>query len=242
LEVPAFLLPVAGADVILGASWLATLGPHVADYASLTLKFFLNGKFVTLVGEPMVRPEPAQFNHLKRFCNTDAIAECFTVHWLKNHEAADIFKELPTNTEPEIAMLLHNYQNVFKTPTALPSTRAHNHAIPLLEGTNPVKVKPYRYPHSQKTQIEHMVQDMLQQGIIQPSTSPFSSPIILVKKKDGTWRFCTDYRALNAITVKDSFPIPIQRISSPNRDQQDFPKQCLPYCDQSDSDINLTPS
>ena len=51
LTVPVFLLPVAGADIILGSSWLATLGPHVADYAALTLKFIYNGKFVTLQGE-----------------------------------------------------------------------------------------------------------------------------------------------------------------------------------------------
>lgn len=49
---------------------------------------------------------------------------------------------------------------------------------------------------------------MLAEGLIQPSTSPFSASVILIRKKDGSWCFCTDYRALNVVTVKDSFPIP----------------------------------
>ena len=116
--------------------------------------------------------------------------------------------ELPTDMDPEIAILLHTYAQVFKVPSSLPPPREQDHAIPLKQGSEPVKVRPYRYPHTQKEQIEKMVHEMLDQGIIQPSTSPFSSPILLVKKKDGSWRFCTDYRALNAITVKDSFPMP----------------------------------
>ncbi|MCH79693.1 Ty3/gypsy retrotransposon protein [Trifolium medium] len=208
LCIPAYLLPVAGADLILGSSWLATLGPHIADYAALTLRFYQNGQFIKLQGDKRNFPLQAQFHQLKRMQHTNAIDECFTIQMINPEVPHDVLSELPSDIEPELAILLHTYQRVFHTPSGLPPPREQMHEIPLQKGTTPVKVRPYRYPHSQKEQIEKMVQDMLQQGIIKPSTSPFSSPIILVKKKDGSWRFCTDYRALNQVTIKDSFPMP----------------------------------
>jgi hypothetical protein len=60
-----------------------------------------------------------------------------------------------------------------------------------------------------KDKLERQCAAMIEQGIVRHSDSLFSSSVLLVKKADGSWRFCVDYRALNALTVKDAFPIPV---------------------------------
>lgn len=83
--------------------------------------------------------------------------------------------------------------------------------IPLVDGAAPVNIRPYRYRYAPalKDEIEKQVQGMLQSGLIQKSTSSFSSSVLLVKKKDGSSRFCVNYRHLNPITVKGTYPMPI---------------------------------
>lgn len=91
----------------------------------------------------------------------------------------------------------------------LPPHRQYDHAVTLVEGALPANTRPYRYSPLQKDEIERQVREMLDSGVITRSVSPYAAPVLLVKKKDGTWRFCVDYWRLNDATIKNKFPLPI---------------------------------
>ena len=102
---------------------------------------------------------------------------------------------------------MDNHAKVFETPKGIPLIRDHDHAIHLILGSVPPNIRPYRYPYVQKIEFEHMIAEMLEAGIIQPSQSYFSAPIVLVHKKDGSRCMCSNYRELNKLTIKDKFPV-----------------------------------
>lgn len=91
----------------------------------------------------------------------------------------------------------------------MPPHRRHDHSIPLQRGSAPVSQRRYRYPQVQENDIERLVKEMLDYGIMQHSSSPFGSPVLLVRKKDFSWKLCVDYRDLNKLTIKNNYPIPI---------------------------------
>ena len=120
-----------------------------------------------------------------------------------------VSQELPATYQDTVEQVLQQYHTVFSVPKTLPPSRSHDHHIPLLPNTAPVNSRPYRYSPLHKTEIERQVKELLEAGLIIHSSSPFASPVLLVQKKDGSWRFCVDYRRLNAVTVKNRFPMPV---------------------------------
>jgi hypothetical protein len=117
--------------------------------------------------------------------------------------------DAPQQSPPELTTLLEQFKDIFQEPIELPVEREVDHQIPLQLDAAIVNSRPYRMSFSQKDTMESLILQLLHNKVIRPSVSPYSSPAILVKKKDGSWRLCIDYRKLNKLTVKNKYLIPI---------------------------------
>ncbi|XP_061364975.1 uncharacterized protein LOC133308371 [Gastrolobium bilobum] len=194
-----WVINLSGFEVILGISWLSNLGRVIHDYSELSMEFVYHDKRVILHGDFIGRKEKT------------VVPQCLTFTGEVMQLVPGIVPELlALKDKIPVAVweILLQFQSVFQLPQGLPPSRNCDHAIHLVAGAQPVNVRPYRYAHHQKEEIKKQVSDLLASGFIRESRSPFSSPVLLVKKHDNSWRMCIDYRALNNITIKDRFPIP----------------------------------
>ena len=204
-------LPIAlgNSDLILGLQWLEKLGTMSANWNSQKIKFKLGNDMVTLTGDASLGRTGITLKAMMKTLRNEGKGFLVEFNYLgavtEKEQEIQKASEVPSFLSP----LVQHYQGVFDLPSGLPPVRHQDHNIVLKEGTDPVNVRPYRYPQIQNDEIERLIHDMLAAGIIQLSHSPFSSPVLLVKKKDGSWRFCVDYRALNKATIPNKFPIPV---------------------------------
>ena len=122
----------------------------------------------------------------------------------------EIIQSAELNPEQRSAAerLLMEFKDLFsKTSGDVGRTKDTQHRIDT--GNHPpIKQHPRRLPFAKQEEVSKLLTEMEQNDIIEPSTSPWASPIVLVRKKDGSTRFCVDYRRLNDITKKDSYPLP----------------------------------
>jgi ribulose bisphosphate carboxylase small subunit len=126
----------------------------------------------------------------------------------KEEDITDALSGCDPDHKQELVKIISNYDELFQEPTGFPPKREVEHEIYLQQDAPLPNIGMYRSSVIENAEIKKQVQELLDKGIIRPSSSLCGSPIVLVPKKDGTWRMCIDFRALNKITVKNVILFP----------------------------------
>ena len=159
------VLSLGSYDMIIGMDWLEAFSPMKVHWLQKWICIPYGSIQVLLRG---------QHPHLA----ADSLVQVY-------HIASDASDSPQSDIMPEVQLILDDFASVFAEPSGLPPRRACDHKIPLVPGAQPVSVCPYRYAPALKSEIERQVTEMLNSGLIRPSTSAFSSLVLLVCKKDG---------------------------------------------------------
>lgn len=163
------LLPLEGADVVLGMKWLRTLGPITVDFYIPKISFTYQNNAITITGDPKSLPTHSTYNKFCYLLHTDSIASIHLLlyqpsnenHTIQQKPDPNSLDSLPPSLSNQITPVLKSHVAVFKQPHGLPPSRLQDHHIPIIPNTSIINVKPYHYPHSQKETMTTIIQYML---------------------------------------------------------------------------------
>lgn len=167
-----------------------------------------------ILGYPWLEDQHAVID-VHRKCIHLGLRDRRTAYWCEPPTLEDVsihlgevHHEAPAGQADTLEKLLNQNKVIFRTGTQLQQTMTVEHHIELRD-TKPFRIPPYRYSEEKKRTINTQVDEMLRDDIIEPSNSPYGSPIVIVRKKDATPRFCIDYRRLNSLTKDVNSTLPI---------------------------------
>ncbi|MCO5571593.1 hypothetical protein L7F22_025338 [Adiantum nelumboides] len=206
-----FISPLKHEDVILGAPWFDCLAASIKfSERKISFKFREKDMYIN----PRESGSSIPLVNYQAF--DKSIKSSFFAYMIFVKDSLNGVDETQVNengmqVDLELFNFLNQFQDVFIDDILgeLPPKQGDDdHTIELIPGSSPPNKPPYRVSQAQQEEIMRQVNELVEKGMVRPSSSPFCSPVLLVQKKDGTYRMCVHYRALNRITIKNRFPVP----------------------------------
>jgi hypothetical protein len=179
-------------DVIVGMDWLAKVRAELVCFEKFVRIPLENGETLIVQGDrPGRQLRLVSAIKMRRYLEKDCVA--FLAHVVERKSKSTSVQDIP---------VVRDHPDVFPEELpGLPPTRQEEFRIDLIPGTAPVAKTPYRLAPPEMQELSEQLQELLDRGLIRPSSSPWGAPIRFVKNKDRSLRMCIDYRELNKLTV-----------------------------------------
>ncbi|KAK1406306.1 hypothetical protein QVD17_41599 [Tagetes erecta] len=186
-------------DVIVGMDWLAKVRAEVVCFEKYIRIPLPSGDTLKIYGErPSKGLNLLSCTKARNCLRQECIA--FLAHVVGGKDKGKNVKDIP---------IIRDFPEVFPEDLpGLPPARSIDFRIDLIPGATPIAKSPYRLAPSEMQELSTQLQELVNKGFIRPSSSPWGAPVLFVKKKDGSFRMCIDYRELNKLTIKNRYPLP----------------------------------
>ncbi|KAI3686167.1 hypothetical protein L1987_79840 [Smallanthus sonchifolius] len=192
-------MPLGSFDIIIGMDWLSNHHAEVICFEKCIRIPLPSGETLRVFGEkPCKGLKLMSCTTAQKYLRKKYIA--FLAHIVQKDVKEKSIQDIP---------IIRDFLEVFpKDLSGLPPVRQVEFRIDLIPGANPIARAPYCLAPSEMQELASQLQELSDKGFIRPSHSPWGAPILFVKKKDGSFRMCIDYRELNKLTIKNRYPLP----------------------------------